>query len=262
MSSDDNTNIKDNATHLAEAENERILLEKSGNNVHIANTYMSEIIENKRQDDKKRKEEAFKRALLRESINFDDFANEIEGLLKEYEAARDLRHRRNEAFANGDFDTWRHIMITEYHMDEDYINNLTDEEIVTIETKQNEIDIKNEADLKAHIQHIYNEYQNNNQNDLTDEQKARMKKIRSQAENLDINFDKNLSDLNTSTDSNFTRDVENIFDTTLNMSSSDRSITDPFNKVATNTTNPFDLVADNNASNLPKTVVSLPNPFD
>ena len=48
MSYDTNENTKDAATVKADVENELLLAEKSGNRVDIANTYLSEIIEEKR----------------------------------------------------------------------------------------------------------------------------------------------------------------------------------------------------------------------
>ena len=59
MSNDMNSN-KDKATVEALAENELLLAEKSGNRVDIANTYMSEIIEKKRLQEKEEEAKAKK----------------------------------------------------------------------------------------------------------------------------------------------------------------------------------------------------------
>ena len=69
MSYDTNKNTKDAATLKADAENELLLAEKSGNRVDIANTYLSEIIEEKRLKAEKKKEEDFKNLLLQYELS-------------------------------------------------------------------------------------------------------------------------------------------------------------------------------------------------
>ena len=97
MSYDTNENTKDAATLKADAENELLLAEKSGNRVDIANTYLSEVIEEKRLKAEKKKEEDFKNLLLQHELSLlndlDDIFNQLDGKLDEFKTSRERQNR-------------------------------------------------------------------------------------------------------------------------------------------------------------------------
>ncbi|NQY01434.1 MAG: hypothetical protein HRT70_09995, partial [Flavobacteriaceae bacterium] len=162
MSYDTNEHTKDAATVKADAENELLLAEKSGNRVDIANTYLSEVIEEKRLKAEKKKEEDFKNLLLQYELSLLNDLNEIfnglDGKLDEFKASRERQNRMANAERNGDFDTLRLIFINEYGMNADKVNNMSHDELREQRIQFDNLEQQNQAVIIAEIRELAEQY--------------------------------------------------------------------------------------------------------
>ena len=162
MSYDTSENTKDAATLKADAENELLLAEKSGNRVDIANTYLSEIIEEKRLKAEKKKEEDFKNLLLQHELSLlndlDEIFNGLDGTLDEFKASRDRQNRMANAERNGDFDTLRLIFINEYGMDADKVNKMSHDELREQRIQFDNLEQQNQAVIITEIRELAEQY--------------------------------------------------------------------------------------------------------
>jgi hypothetical protein len=103
MSENNSKYVEDTSTRLAREENILILAEKSGNVQHIANTYVSELLQEKALKAKKEKNEDISRVIARQQLEamldrldeiakrLGEIADEIDKTAKELEALRALK---------------------------------------------------------------------------------------------------------------------------------------------------------------------------
>jgi len=160
--SDKNEDSKDKTTIIAEHENNLLLAEKSGNRVDIANMYLSKIIEEKRLQIEKDKDEEFKNILLRYELSLlndlHEIFNQINSKLDEFKSSRDHQNKMANAEKSGDFDALRLTFINEYGMDADKVKAMSEQELREQRIAFDELEQQRQAVIISDIRELANEY--------------------------------------------------------------------------------------------------------
>ena len=238
MSYDTNENTKNAATLKADAENELLLAEKSGNRVDIASTYLSEIIEEKRLKAEKKKEEDFKNLLLQHELSLlndlDEIFNGLDGKLDEFKASRERQNRMANAERNGDFDTLRIIFIDEYGMNADKVNNMSHDKLREQRIQFDNLERQNQAVIITEIRELAEQYKQRAKElgetrpDLAQAELDKLDAIKYKSAALGLNFEKIFN--------NTVQDGHIDFQAVTNKHR-EADLNNEFNKIAFNTSN-------------------------
>ena len=153
---------KDNATLITDKENELLHAQKSDSRQDIANTYVSEMVESKKQKIKEDREETFRKilSLFEQSLlnDLEEIFNQIEEKLDEFKISRNRQNRMSNAESLRDFDTLRLIFINEYGLDADKVNAMSQDELREQRLKFDELEQQKQAVIISEIRDLAQQY--------------------------------------------------------------------------------------------------------
>ncbi|WP_442267635.1 hypothetical protein ACSIGC_08180 [Tenacibaculum sp. ZS6-P6] len=210
--SEDNKHKQDNATVEAVAENELLLAIKSGNRVDIANTYISDIIQEKDLKNKKSDDITKTLNLMQQLQNFEDSIKDLLDKLKETRIQMEKAAERikNLNHLKGDFDLqeFQLLMKTEYNKDVSHLNEKEAKDVLNTQLSKEKSDFDRLKDKYNHINKNLNDKLNDPLMDKLDpkvreeleaEYKAealkKIKDLTAQAKHDGINTEKALVDV-------------------------------------------------------------------